>query len=72
MSLMTPESVKTSELAQALDLVGLPVLIGNATTALALNIAVVFLIGCASSLEVESGADRRKLRTRLRSAQCSI
>lgn len=34
----------------ALDLVGLPVLIGNATTALALNIAVVFLIGCASSL----------------------
>lgn len=34
----------------ALDLVGLPVLIDNATTALALNIAVVFLIGCASSL----------------------
>ena len=33
-----------------LDLVGLPVLIGNATTALALNIAVVYLIGCASSL----------------------
>lgn len=28
----------------------MPVLIGNATTALALNIAVVFLIGCASSL----------------------
>ncbi|GAA5891115.1 hypothetical protein JCM6882_006427 [Rhodosporidiobolus microsporus] len=34
----------------ALDVVGLPWLIGNATTALALNVAVVFLIGCASSL----------------------
>lgn len=34
----------------ALELVGVKILIGNATTALALNIAVVFLIGCASSL----------------------
>ncbi|POY71281.1 hypothetical protein BMF94_5593 [Rhodotorula taiwanensis] len=34
----------------ALELVGWKVLVGNATTALALNIAVVFLIGCASSL----------------------
>ena len=33
-----------------LDLVGLPILILNATTALLLNIAVVFLIGSASSL----------------------
>ncbi|BGP12641.1 hypothetical protein JCM10213_008779 [Rhodosporidiobolus nylandii] len=34
----------------AFDLVGLPWLIVNATTAFALNVAVVFLIGCASSL----------------------
>ncbi|GAA5992070.1 hypothetical protein JCM10908_000726 [Rhodotorula pacifica] len=34
----------------AFELVGWKFLIGNATTALALNIAVVFLIGCASSL----------------------
>jgi len=34
----------------ALDVVGLPILIGNASTAFLLNVAVVFLIGCASSL----------------------
>lgn len=34
----------------ALEVVGLPILVGNATTAFALNVAVVFLIGCASSL----------------------
>ncbi|GAA5995216.1 uncharacterized protein JCM10292_004605 [Rhodotorula paludigena] len=34
----------------AFEVVGLPILVGNATTAFALNVAVVFLIGCASSL----------------------
>ncbi|GAA6046599.1 hypothetical protein JCM3770_006231 [Rhodotorula araucariae] len=34
----------------AFEVVGLPILIGNASTAFLLNVAVVFLIGCASSL----------------------
>ncbi|GAA5898622.1 hypothetical protein JCM5296_005943 [Sporobolomyces johnsonii] len=35
---------------EVLDKVGAPILIGNATTALALNVAVIFLIGCASAV----------------------
>lgn len=35
---------------EVLDKVGLPLLVVNASTALALNVAVVFLIGSASSL----------------------
>lgn len=48
--LLIPLFEGSAPFRNVLELVGWPVLIGNATTALALNIAVVFLIGCASSL----------------------
>ncbi|GAA6038974.1 hypothetical protein JCM8097_000135 [Rhodosporidiobolus ruineniae] len=48
--LLIPFFEGSAPLNDAFELVGLPWLVANATTAFALNVAVVFLIGCASSL----------------------
>lgn len=48
--LLIPIFEGTAPFQDALDVVGLPILVGNASTAFLLNVAVVFLIGCASSL----------------------
>ncbi|GAA5857074.1 hypothetical protein JCM8547_007945 [Rhodosporidiobolus lusitaniae] len=48
--LLIPFFEGSAPLYDAFEVVGAPWLIANATTAFALNVAVVFLIGCASSL----------------------
>lgn len=44
---------------EVLDKVGLPFLVANASTAFLLNVAVVFLIGSASSLVLTLSVSRR-------------